>query len=134
MVLVPLNGALDAVKHRLRPGRIVARIPLPVDLAETVSLEIALVDHPQAVLVAQIEEVRVWRVVTTSHCVDVVPLHQQDILEHDLHRDGPALVGVKLVPVHTPEHDSATVDLQDAVLDGHGTEADLQRYPLPRGD
>jgi hypothetical protein len=55
MVLVPLDGALDAVQAgRLPPGIIAGVVP-PAGQGEAVGLEVALVDDQQPVLVAQIQ-------------------------------------------------------------------------------
>jgi len=74
----------------------------------------------------------VRRVVAGPDGVEVVPLHQQHVGQHDLLGHGPAQVGMELVAVHPAQQDPAAVDGQPPVGDPHGAEADPQRHPLPR--
>ena len=50
------------------------------------------------------------RVVAGAHGVDVVPLHQQHVVEHVLLGDGAAAVGVELVPVDPAQQHPPAVD------------------------
>ena len=101
---------------------------------EPVGLQVALVDDVEPVLVAQLQEPRIGRVVAGPDAVDVVLLHQQHVLAHGCLGDGPAAVGIELVPVHPAEQHPPPVHGQDAVADGHSAEADLQRHGLPGSD
>ncbi|GAA3293923.1 hypothetical protein GCM10020295_17100 [Streptomyces cinereospinus] len=89
-------------------------------------LQVALVDDPQAVRVAQVEEGRVRRVVRGADGVDVVPLHQQHVRAHGLDVQGAAAPGMPLVPVDALEQHRPAVDLDQAVLQGDGAEPDAQ--------
>ena len=132
VVLVALDGARDPVEVGVAPARVVARVAAPADLLEAVRLEVALGDHVEAVLVAELEEARVRRVVARAHRVDVVRLHQLDVAAHrGLGHRAPA-VGVPLVAVDAAQQHAAAVDAQLAVLDRHGAEADPQRHRLAR--
>ena len=95
-------------------------------------LEVALVDHVEAQLVAQLEEARVRRVVGRADRVEVVRLHQQHVAPHHLLRHRAAVVGVELVAVDAAEQDPPAVDLQQRVLDHDGAEADPQPHALAR--
>ena len=132
MVLVALHGAAHAVDERVLPARVVARVAAPAEHEEAVRLEVALVDHVEPELVAQLEEARVRRVVARAHRVDVVRLHQQHVAPHHLLRDRAAVVGIELVAVDAAEEDPPAVDLQQPVLDHHGAEADPQPHALAR--
>ena len=129
MVLVPLDGALDPVQAGGQPAGIVAGVGPPAGQRETVGLQVALVDHQQAVLVAQVEEPRVRRVVAGPHRVDVVLLHQHDVGPHGGLVQAAPGHRMPLVPVHAAELDSVPVepDLPVAYLDAAEAdpEADL---------
>ena len=66
VVLVALDHPPHAVDERVLPRRIVGRVAAASSQREeAVRLEVALVDHVQPELVAQLEEARVRRVVAT---------------------------------------------------------------------
>ena len=82
-------------------------LPRQLDLEEAVRLEVALVDHPQPELVAQLEEARVRRVVAGAHGVDVVRASSAARRAHRLLGHRAAAVGVELVPVDAAEQHPA---------------------------
>jgi len=134
MILVPFDHALHPRDEFGSPRRVVDRVDrvresLPV-IEEAVSLKVALVDHPQAVLVAQLEEPRVRGIVTRSDGVDVVLLHEQHVAEHGGLVEGTPCLGVELVTVHTTEEDPAPIDGDDAIQDLDTPEADRNRDAL----
>ncbi len=111
MVLVALDHPDHAVDARRLPGGSVGRagssprlIPKPCDSRS------ALVDDVEPVLVAEVVETRIVRIVRGADRVDVVPLHQHHVPHHGLERHGPAEIGVMLVPVDALEHDAYAVD------------------------
>ncbi len=126
MVLVALDHPLDAVEHRIPPDRLGRRVAGPVGVDEPVGLQVALLDHPEPQLVAEAQEVGVRRVVAGAHGVEVVLLHQQDVLPHRLRVERAAAVLVVLVAVHAAEQDGHAVHEQPAVLDRDRAEADPQ--------
>ena len=65
--------------------------------------QVTLVDDQQPVLVAQVAEARVGRVVAGPHGVDVVPFHQHHVRPHGGLVQRAAGLGVPLVPVHAAE-------------------------------
>ncbi len=132
VVLVALDGAPDAVDHRVAPARVVGGVAPPVDQPEPVRLQVALVDHPQPVLVAQVEERRVRWIVAGAHGVHVVPLHQQHVGQHLVPGDRPAAVRGDLVAVDASHGDRCAVDGEDAVDDRDRAEADAQPHRLGR--
>ena len=124
----------DAVDQHLGPVRVVGRVADPaLAVLETVRLQVVLVDHVEPVPVAQIQEVRVRRVVARADGVDVVPLHEQHVLEHPLGRHGTAAQRVELVPVDAAQLDRPPVDEEHAVLDRDRAEADRERHRLGVG-
>ena len=80
-----------------------------------VGLDIGLVDHVQAVLIAQRVPARVVGVVGVAHGVEVVLLHQPDVLDHVFAREGFGACLVVFVAVHAADHDRGAVDHQLAV-------------------
>ena len=82
MVLVPLDHA-DRPLHE-------GRVPVGdvgEQAADAVRFEIGLVHQVDAVLVAQVVPARVVGIVRGPHGVDVVALHQLDVLDHPADRD-----------------------------------------------
>ena len=79
------------------------------------ALEVGLVDDVQAVDVAQVEKPGVRRVMGGAHRVDVVLLHQDNVVLHRGQRDGPPMVGVELVAVDAAQRDRHTVEKEKPV-------------------
>ena len=75
---------LDPVEVHLAPVGVVGGVAHPAVRLEAVGLEVALVDHPEAELVGEVEQRRVRRVVARADRVEVVPLHEQQRLAHGL--------------------------------------------------
>jgi hypothetical protein len=141
VVLVPLDEALRAVDKVLGPVVRVGGVLAPVAETKAVGLEsvfvvgleaylkVALVDYPETVLVAEIKKVGVRGIVASPDGVDIVLLHEEDILEHRLVIQSTAKFGVELVAVDSLEEDSLAVDLDNAV-ECDGAEADTKRHAL----
>ncbi|MNZ67986.1 hypothetical protein D3C78_862460 [compost metagenome] len=118
VVLLGVDVALDPVHEHRLPGRVVGDAAQIADVGEAVGLHVGLRHHEQAVLVAQLVEARVIRVVGGAHRVEVVLLHQHYVALHPIHADGPALEVIVVVAVHPVQLEVATVDIKQAVLDG----------------
>ncbi len=84
MIFVPLDHPLQTIHIGCLPLRIVAQEVGLLRIHQSMALEIGLVDHVETVCVAQVEKVRVRRVVTGADGVDVMTLHQEDVFEHGL--------------------------------------------------
>ncbi len=134
VVLVALDHAGRPVEQRRGPPLVVDGVAPPLQVDEAMRLQVALVDHPEPELVAQVEEGGVRRIVAGPHGVDVVPLHQHQIAPHRLRVDRPARLRVELVPVHPAEEQPPAVDLDDPVLDRDRAETDPQGRPLAGRD
>ncbi len=130
MVLVPLDSPFDAVQQGVAPRRVIAGIPGPAARFEAVGLQVALQDHPEAQLIAQVEQPRMRGIVTGPDRVHVEPLHQGEILTGPGLVEDPAAIGMGFVPVHAVEHHPATVDQQPVAVDRHGAETQPQRHRL----
>ena len=90
-------------------------------------LHVGLVHDIQAVPVAQVQEVRVRRVVAGADAVHVVLLHQHDVPLHVLARHGIAAVRVRVVVVDPAQFDGDAVDEQLLVGDPNVAETDGER-------
>ncbi len=134
MVLVPLDHAGHSLPQRLEPAGIGAGIALPADQFEPVGLQVALVHDQQAVLVAQVEEVRMRRVVAGAHRVQVVALHGEHVGTHHVAAHSAATAGVELVAVDAAELHPGTVEQQQPVADLDPPEPDPHLDGLARAD
>ena len=128
VVLVALHHAPHPVDVGVLPLGPVGQVRLVAHEDEAVGFQVGLVDHVQAVAVAQVEPARVVGVVGAADGVDIVPLHQEDVPLHRLPRDDEAQVGVELVAVHPLDHHGPAVDEEPAALDPYRAEAHV--HPL----
>ena len=87
------------------------------------ALKVRLSCEVDTILVAQVIPARVVGIVAGAHGIDVQLLHNLDVLDHALHRDDIATVGVEFVAVGTFYQDGLTVDEQLGILDLDVTEA-----------
>ena len=124
VVLVPLHGPLYPVEVGCAPARVVGRVVPPLHVTETVGFQVALVDHPQAELVAQVEKVGVRRVVAGAYGVDVVLLHEFDVTTHHFLGDRPTVFGVPFVAVDPAQQYAAPVDPEHTAFGAHRTKTD----------
>ncbi|MNQ79481.1 hypothetical protein D3C85_944270 [compost metagenome] len=118
VVLLGVDVALDPVHEHRLPGRVIGDAAQIADVGEAVGLHVGLRHHEQAVLVAQLVEAWVIRVVGGAHRVEVVLLHQHYVALHPIHADGPALEVIVVVAVHPVQLEVLAVDIKQAVLDG----------------
>ncbi len=135
VVLLGVNVAFDTIHEHRLPERIVGDAAEVADIGKAVGLHVSLRHHEQTVLVAQLVEARVVRVVGGAHRVEVVLLHQHDVALHPVHADGAALEMVVVVTVHPVQLEIAAVDVEEAVLDLDLAHPDplrdhLQQLPL----
>ena len=87
------------------------------------SLQVRLVHHVEAQPVAQAIELGVVGIVGAAHRVEVVPLHQQQILLHVGRRHRVSRGGMVLVAVGAADQQGLAVDPQQAATDLHRTKA-----------
>ena len=86
-------------------------------VSHAVALDVRLGHHVESVLVAEVVEVGIVRIMRQPHRVDVVPLHQENVLQHDFTRDGASIVVCRLMPVHALELDRLAVVKENVPLD-----------------
>ena len=98
VIAVAFDHALHAAQMGVQPIWIVAERAVQI-VPHAVRFDVGLVIHVQAVFVAQVVPVGVVGVVRRPHGVDVVGLHQSDVLEHGLARHHVPCFEVMLVAV-----------------------------------
>ncbi len=125
VVLVALDHPRAPLHKGGQPRRVPARF-----IPDAVRLDVRLVDHVEAIFVAEIVPARIVGVVAGTHGVEVEALHQQDVLDHRRHTDRVARVGVVLVAVRAAEVDRHAVDEDLAAADLHLAEAHTVRLDL----
>ena len=130
VVLVALDHALDPVEVAVAPSRVVTGVAHPVEHAEAVGLDVALVDHPEAELVGKVEQGGVWRVVAGADRVQVSPLHQHQVAAGLFCVEHPATGAVELVTVHPAQPQPAAVHEPGVAVDPDPTEPDPHRHGL----
>ena len=126
MVLV----AFDHVRDALDPLVAIARVGAELVVVR-VRLDVRLVDGVQAEPVAELEPVRVVRIVRGAHGVDVELLHQPHIPLHQLPRDRAATRVVVVMPVDAGDQHRLAVDEQLTVAYLDVSEAERGHHRLP---
>ena len=122
MVFVPFQHGFGAGKHifpPLRAGtgqRPLVRAVRTQLLPCAVGLQIRLPDDIQAVFIAELQEIRVIRVVAGAHGVDVMGFQVLYIPQHLFPADGAAGAAAPLMAVDALEHDTLAVQKHLAVF------------------
>jgi len=98
-----------------------------------VGFEIALVDQVKPKLVGELQQQRVRRIVRGANRVDVEALHELQLVDDRLGRNGATEVGMVLVSVHAAKQDARPVHLELGILDSDRSEANPQSHGLQRG-
>ena len=129
MVFVALDHAPGAVE--------VGRLPLGFGrqgaagiITDPVALKVGFVHHIEAVKVAQVIPFGRVRIVGRAHRIEVVLLHQANVLDHRLARDRVAGVRVHFVPVDSLDVDGPPIKLEARSLDLDPPEPDRGRNDL----
>ena len=76
------------------------------------TLLVRLVHDVQPVVIVQGVHLGIVGIVAGTHRIQVVPLHEQDVLDHRFHRDGLAVDRMDVVPVRTLEVGQYIVDIE----------------------
>ena len=95
-------------------------------VTHSVSFYIRLGDYVDAVFVAQVIPGMVVRIVGGPDCVDIVFLHQKNVIQHFLHGDCPSVQGGMLMTVDAFELDYLAIDVEGVVNDFDLLESDLR--------
>ena len=109
--------AVDHACRAFHPRRSVPTIVAEARV-ERMTLDVCLIDDVQAVLVAQIVETVIVRIVRGTNSIDVRLFHAHDVGTHVVDSDGLAPIRVMIVAVHSHEGDRSSIH-------GHETVSDL---------
>ena len=71
---------------------------------------------PEAHLVSKIIQARITRLMARANSVDVVSLHEKQILLHELVRNSPSMDRMMFVPVGTLDDNALSIDFDQTVL------------------
>ncbi len=118
VVLVPLQHGHCPVHHaglplRQAAGDIPGRLADAHLLPGTMAFQVGLIDHVQAVLIAQLIPSGLVGIVAGADRIDIVLLHEPDIPHHIFFRHCPASPYVELVAVDSLKDDPFSVDAHD---------------------
>ncbi len=130
MVELHLHVVLVALQDLFRELRLRHWRRLVIAILEGMALLVGLGGDIEAILVAEVIPPWVVGIVARAHGVDVEALHDLYVLDHALHRDHVASVGIHLVAVSTLDEHRLAVDEQLGVLDLHLAESHLLRNHL----
>ena len=119
VVDVARHEPLDAVAEGRNPGCHVR------DTLVGMVFEVSLIAAVESVVVEHGIHACIVGIVAGADGIDVVLLHEQDILQHGSHRHGTACLRVGVVPVRTLEHDTPSVDVEQRTAYLHLTYAHL---------
>mmetsp|Transcript_59326 Transcript_59326/g.171921 ORF Transcript_59326/g.171921 Transcript_59326/m.171921 type:complete len:200 (-) Transcript_59326:739-1338(-) len=131
VVLVALHVALDA-GHMSRPPLLFVAQGVAPSEVDPMAFDICLVHDIKAVLIAELVEQRIVRIMRATDRIKVVSLHQFDVLEHRFATDDMAGVRVMLMPVHATDRQFLPIEEQAGLPDLHGSETNCDRDRLGR--
>ena len=129
VVAVALQHSADAGAEGREPGRIVGKT---IHRHHAVGFNISFVNDVQAIAVAQPIPARSVWIVRAAHGVEVVLLHQQNVLHHVLFGHHLAALVVMLVAVDAADQQRFAVQQQQAVFDFNAAKADIPGFRLDR--
>ena len=100
---------------------------------DAVTLDVGLVDEIETIFGTQVIPFRIVGIMATTHGIDICLLHQLDILQHALHRDGTSVMGVVLMAVDTLYLQRHAIDKKLPIAHLHRAEAEGmdERLHLP---
>ena len=102
---------------RFQPFRIVTQCTaFSQVVVHTVAFDVGFIVHIQSVFVAQFIEAAVLRIMAQTYGIEVVALHQFEILAHQLFVDIVSRQRVVLVDVDSFQFDRLSVDHQNGVI------------------
>ena len=106
-----------------------------IDLAKPMAFEVAFVHDPKTKFICNIVHPRIIKLMGCANSVDVVSFHEKEILDHEIVRDSPSMVGVMLVTIDAAKLDWFTVDDKDTIFELSCAESDsLLDCTVWRGD
>ena len=112
MILIALGQADGAVEEGALPARVIGE-----GTACAVGADIGLVEHVDAIAVAEVVPARIIGIMAGANGVDIGALHQGDVLKHAAEGEGVTGVRINLVPVHAAQANGLAIDEEAAVAD-----------------
>ena len=101
MVSISEYHALDAIHKGWHPFRIVHKPCALIDPLESMGLEIGLVYDIKAKIIAQLEKIGMIGIVRSTDSVDIMLLHQKNILKHRPPGDISSGIRMKIMTIYT---------------------------------
>ncbi|MNE43569.1 hypothetical protein D3C80_1377530 [compost metagenome] len=130
MILVSLHHGIAAVDYVGTPfrsacGNVVLMQFLLSILPGTMCLQIRLVNHIEAVFIAQLIPNRLVRVMGSPYSIDVMGFHELNIADHIFFGQGAAGVAGEFMAVGAFQHNPFAVDFHQTVFDLKRAETNL---------
>ena len=123
MVLIGDHVTLLALDMCLGKGLVLGKGLLTI--AHTMALDVGLCRQIDTIFVAEVVPTGIVGIVASTYGIDIELLHDLDILNHTLHRNDVAAIGIQFVTVGTLDEDGLTIDQQLTTLDLDMAEAHL---------
>ena len=123
MVFLRVNMTNDALDVDFFPLRIVGNAADITNVSKAVRFDVGFRHHKQAVDIAQFVKTWIVRVVSGTHGVDVVLLHQLEIFLDAIHPNGAAFAMIVVVAVDAVQHHITVIDPEQTVAHFDITEA-----------
>ena len=123
MVFLRVDMANNALDVDFFPLRIVGNTADIADISKAVRFDVGFRHHKQAVDITQFVKTRIVRVVSGTHGVDVVLLHQLEIFLDAIHSNGAAFAMIVVVTVDAVQHHITVIDPEQTVAHFDITEA-----------
>ena len=123
------DGGVQAVAAHHPDGPVhIGRLPgrHPADGVVPMALLVRLVHDVQAIVVIQGIHLGIVGIMAGTHRIQVVPLHEEDILHHRFHRDGLAVDRMDVVPVRPFEVGQYVIDIELVLPEFHFAETVLE--------
>ena len=135
MVLISLEHGLCPVKHAVLPlrqtaGNIPAGFHFAQFLPRTMTFQIGLIHHIDAVPIAHVIPGRLIGIMASTHSIDVIPAERSHCLFHVFRPNGTACTGIPLMAVNTPDDQTLAVKKHDALFHFKAAEPDFIRNDL----
>lgn len=134
---VPFYHFLHSVQHCFFIFRIIRNQLIPsarplltgvifiIQIHRSMTLIICFIDHEKSVFITHLIKHRCIRIVAGADCIDIMPLHQLQILLHLIYADGKSCYRIGIMAVHTAELHRCPIDIDDAVLDMDLSDSDI---------
>ena len=93
-----------------------------INLHTAMGFHVIFINHIQTIPITQLIKQRRIRIVGGSHCIDIMPLHQYEILFHLCNRAHISGFRIAVVTVHTTEFHRYIIDFHHTAFNNNLTE------------